>query len=316
MSPLATRTVTSSDGTLIYAEASGAVGKPSIVFVHGLQLSCAVFDDLCADPRLSSQFYLVRMDMRGHGRSGKPETAEGHASHLYAADFKAVIDAFSLTKPLFVGWSLGATIAADIAAALNPLPVSGLVFMSALPYMELAGVVGKPTILGFLPGMMSTDDVALAKKTALDFVDSAFVDPASVPFTLKASWAGMSAMQPPAVTALILARTQDPAALHVAGRNGLPLLILHGAADAQVDGAEVARQLRPHFADCEVQIVPGGSHALFHEKRDEVVQHLTAFAHRCFGAAPARGGKVHAGAMGAFVKGVSAHIHDRLVSTF
>lgn len=42
--------------------------------------------------------------MRGHGRSGKPNTVEGHTSALYAADFTAVANGFALNKPVFVGW--------------------------------------------------------------------------------------------------------------------------------------------------------------------------------------------------------------------
>lgn len=42
--------------------------------------------------------------MRGHGRSGKPDTADGHLSHLYADDYAAVAAAFGLKKPIFVGW--------------------------------------------------------------------------------------------------------------------------------------------------------------------------------------------------------------------
>lgn len=42
--------------------------------------------------------------MRGHGRSGKPDNAEGYASQRYAQDFAAVMKAFSLRKPVVLGW--------------------------------------------------------------------------------------------------------------------------------------------------------------------------------------------------------------------
>ncbi|KAJ7672085.1 hypothetical protein B0H17DRAFT_1084367 [Mycena rosella] len=53
------------------------------------------------------KLYLVRYDVRGHGRSGKPATPEGYDSALYAADFAAVCEAFGLNMPVFVGWSAG-----------------------------------------------------------------------------------------------------------------------------------------------------------------------------------------------------------------
>jgi pimeloyl-ACP methyl ester carboxylesterase len=46
----------------------------------------------------------VRYDIRGHGRSGKPSTAEAYHSRLFADDFKTVVDAFGLKKPVLVGW--------------------------------------------------------------------------------------------------------------------------------------------------------------------------------------------------------------------
>jgi pimeloyl-ACP methyl ester carboxylesterase len=49
----------------------------------------------------------VRYDMRGHGRSVKPDAPAGHTAALYAADFAAVSAAYGLVKPLFVGWSFG-----------------------------------------------------------------------------------------------------------------------------------------------------------------------------------------------------------------
>ncbi|KAL0959908.1 hypothetical protein HGRIS_011573 [Hohenbuehelia grisea] len=100
------KTVTSADGTHIYADAIGNPAKQSIVFVHGFALSGVVFDRLFTNQDLLNNFYLVRYDMRGHGRSDKPASADAHVSARYAEDFSAVSKAFSLDKPLFVGWSV------------------------------------------------------------------------------------------------------------------------------------------------------------------------------------------------------------------
>jgi pimeloyl-ACP methyl ester carboxylesterase len=111
----------SSDGTPIYAEASGNPANPSIVFAHRFALSRVVFDKLFSDPQMLKKLYLVstsqmylkynsfnasqvRYDFHGHRRSGKPNSAEGYASSLYAADFAAVAAGFSLHMPVFVGW--------------------------------------------------------------------------------------------------------------------------------------------------------------------------------------------------------------------
>lgn len=46
----------------------------------------------------------VRYDLRGHGRSDKPENAEGYQSIKFAEDFLAIKLAFGLDKPIIVGW--------------------------------------------------------------------------------------------------------------------------------------------------------------------------------------------------------------------
>ena len=49
-------------------------------------------------------YLQVRYDMRGHGRTVKPDSIDGYASDLYAADFAAVMDEFKVKRPILVGW--------------------------------------------------------------------------------------------------------------------------------------------------------------------------------------------------------------------
>ena len=59
--PANSKTLVSSDGTKIYAHASGAPEKPGIVFTHGQGLSEAVFDVIFSDNQFTEEFYLVRL---------------------------------------------------------------------------------------------------------------------------------------------------------------------------------------------------------------------------------------------------------------
>ncbi|KAJ3554410.1 hypothetical protein NM688_g3129 [Phlebia brevispora] len=271
----------SSDGTAIFAEATGRRENPAVVLIHGLALSGAVFDNLFADKRLTDKLYLVRYDLRGHGRSGKPATADGYASCLFADDFAAIVKEFGLDKPILVGWSYGATVLADACAHLDPLPVSGTVFLAALPYVgPIMGRVGTPTVLGFLPGLTSLDDPVLTDRTRFDFVESVFADPGKVPFSDKIFWLGQSTLQSGPVLSHILSRPQDPTKLHEAGQRGLPMLILGGTADRQVKSDVVVDEMKPHFKNLEVRLIDGGSHALFYDFQDEFVDSLINFVAR------------------------------------
>lgn len=59
-SPENARFVTSSDGSKIYADATGDPGKPSIVFLHGLSLSGVIFNHIFANEDYKKNFFLVR----------------------------------------------------------------------------------------------------------------------------------------------------------------------------------------------------------------------------------------------------------------
>lgn len=105
--PLIERNFVSADGTPIFAEAAGDPSKPTIVFLHGLSSTGLAWDKVFSDPALLRDFHLVRYDMRGHGRSGKPFEPERYESARFAEDFKAVCDGFGFTKPFLAGWSIG-----------------------------------------------------------------------------------------------------------------------------------------------------------------------------------------------------------------
>lgn len=273
--------VQSSDGTAIWAEAVGDPSKPSILFAHGLWLSAGVFDDVFRDERLLDNAYLVRYDMRGHGRSGKP-AEEAYTSALLADDYAAVLRAFNLQRPLHVGWSYGAAIATDVCANISPPPMSGLVFLSSLPSVapEVLFTVATPTVVGLQPGLNTTSDAALYAQTKIDLIDSLFADPDNVPFALKTSLIGQSVMQRAALGGVLLSRAQDPAKLFEAGKAGMPLLILHGTGDKIMSGDGAVEALTPHFSDMDVRMYEGAGHALFHDKQDEVITEILVFLKR------------------------------------
>ncbi|KAH9934325.1 Alpha/Beta hydrolase protein [Fomitopsis serialis] len=269
------KTAFSSDGTPIYAEAIGDSHKPAVVMAHGMALSAAIFDKLFYDKRMLDCVYMIRYDLRGHGRSGKPTAPEAYVSSLWANDYVAVMQAFGVTK------HPTATVACDVCANINPNPLSGIIFVSPLPYVgPIMGVIGTSTILGFLDGLSSTTDVNLHLQTKIDFVNSLVNKPEELPFDIKSSLLGQALLHPPGVDALIVSRPQDPAKLFTAGEQGLPMLLIHGTADTQVMGQVVERELSPYFVKLEARAIQGGCHALSLEFLDEVVEPILKFMHK------------------------------------
>ncbi|KAF7362441.1 AB hydrolase-1 domain-containing protein [Mycena venus] len=289
MPATAARLCPSSDGTLIYAEASGNPANPSVVFAHGFALSGIVFDKLFSDTRLLEKLYLastrVRYDVRGHGRSGKPPSAEGYASALYAADFYAVAKEFSLNMPVFVGWSAGvggmvAPIISDICSHISPVPLSGAIAMSGALCVATAAKTLKPKLLKLFPKFRSSDAVT-ALSTRVEFVDAVFNDPGKVPFAVKAAWIGTTVLQTPDLTIAIgTGHKPDQTKLVELGAQGFPAMIIYGTQDEFQDGNIVTTEARPYFTDLEVAAIEGGSHSVFYDNVGETVGHILSFCLR------------------------------------
>ncbi|KAJ6593205.1 alpha/beta-hydrolase [Mycena capillaripes] len=280
MSTTASKLCPSSDGTLIYAEASGNPANPSVIFAHGFALSGIVFDKLFSDPRMLDKLYLVRYDVRGHGRSGKPTDAASYTSSLYAADFSAVAKKFSLHMPVFVGWSAGAPICSDICSHISPVPICGVIAMSGALCVATASKTLKPKLKEMLPKFLSFDAV-ISLDTRAEFVDAAFTDPDGVPFAAKAAWLGSTALQTPLITtAIATGHKPDQTKLVELGSQGFPALILYGTEDQFQDGRVVTAEARPYFTNLEVAAIEGGSHSVFYDNLDETVGHILSFCLR------------------------------------
>ncbi|KAK7033824.1 AB hydrolase-1 domain-containing protein [Favolaschia claudopus] len=281
----------SSDGTLIYASATGTPTNPSIVFAHGFALSGIVFDRLFADERMLGALYLassisfhnslrVRYDVRGHGRSGKPTTPEGYASAFYAADFAAVVEKFGLHMPVFVGWSAGAPIISDICTHISPVPLRGAIAMSGALCVATSANTLKPKLIDLFQRLHS-NDAHTAFTTRTEFVDACFACPEEVPTEVKAAWIGCTVLQTPdIVEAIDRGHRPDQGQLVELGKEGFPAMVLYGSEDELQDGRVVAEDARRYFRALEVVAIEGGSHAVFYDNLEETVERIVGFCER------------------------------------
>jgi lipase len=98
-------------------------GTP-IVAVHALTASYLSFGGIAE--RLAGRRPLLALDLRGRGDSDKPDAPYGMEQH--AADVACAMRALGLSKAVVVGHSMGAYVAAALAAA-EPELVAGLVML-------------------------------------------------------------------------------------------------------------------------------------------------------------------------------------------
>ena len=96
--------------TLAYVSLGDPKGPP-VVLIHGYTDNARDWVPLV--PYLSPQFHLILVDIRGHGRSSKPECCYTRLDFAY--DIKLLLDALGIERADIVGHSLGSIIAQTFA---------------------------------------------------------------------------------------------------------------------------------------------------------------------------------------------------------
>jgi pimeloyl-ACP methyl ester carboxylesterase len=105
--------LTMDDATVLAGDEQGRPDGPVIVLLHGLASNLRWWDPVAA--RLALRHRVVRVDHRGHGRSGGP--AAGYTVQRLVADTAAVLDRLGLDRVVLAGHSAGADVALAVAAA-------------------------------------------------------------------------------------------------------------------------------------------------------------------------------------------------------
>ena len=120
------KTVALPNGEVLAYIDTGNASGPAVVLIHGYTDSAR--DWLPMLPYLSKHFRLILVDIRGHGRSSKPECCYSRLDFAY--DIELLLDALAVQKAAIVGHSLGSFIAQTFAEYW-PLRTSRVVLISS-----------------------------------------------------------------------------------------------------------------------------------------------------------------------------------------
>ncbi len=93
---------------------TGVPGR-TILLVHGIGMDWRVWQATMR--RLSPNFHVLAIDLRGHGGSEKP--AQGYTLADYAADLEEFVEKLKLTDVTLIGSSLGGAVCAAVEAPVD-----------------------------------------------------------------------------------------------------------------------------------------------------------------------------------------------------
>lgn len=101
--------VTANDGTDLYVEVHGDEGGEPVLLIHGWPDDCGLWRQQV--PALTGAGYrVITPDLRGFGRSGRPEDVKSYRLSAAAADMGAVLDAVGVPAAHVVGHDWGSAV--------------------------------------------------------------------------------------------------------------------------------------------------------------------------------------------------------------
>lgn len=99
----------------------------AVILMHGIMSNRTVFDGVVE--RLRPDYRVINVDLRGHGDS---EPANSYELTDFSTDVVALIEQLGAVPAAMVGWSMGGTVALDIALC-RPELLSRLVLVDGTP---------------------------------------------------------------------------------------------------------------------------------------------------------------------------------------
>ena len=131
--------VEGSDGTPLNVLVKGPEAAPAILFIHGIGQSHLSWEEQFRSD-LADTYRLVAFDLRGHGNSGKPVSAQSYDNtRIWADDVAAIVERVGIERPIIVAWSYGGAVAVDYVRHYGAQNVAGLNLVGAY-----GGLIAQP----------------------------------------------------------------------------------------------------------------------------------------------------------------------------
>ncbi|WP_407181124.1 alpha/beta fold hydrolase [Bradyrhizobium sp. STM 3562] len=260
----------SSDGTMLVGEAQGEPQAPEILFIHGLRQSRLSWDKQFADAALAG-FRMVRFDLRGHGDSDKPTSAEAYSdADRWADDIAAVIASAKLRRPVLVGWSLGGYVAGAYLRKHGGSQIAGINLVDAVT--KLSPDLLTP-LAGTFTGTTTSHDLAERAAATADFLAACFhKPPTGNDLQRMLVINGMTARVVNEGFVKTATSDLEPVFRDYAG----PVLLTHGVHDRLVRLA-MSERIKALHQGSRLSVYGDSGHSPFYEEPARFGQELAAF---------------------------------------
>lgn len=253
--------------TLAYLTLGDPAGTP-VVLIHGYTDSARDWVPLI--PYLSPRLRLILVDLRGHGRSGKPDCCYTRLDFAY--DIKLLLDALHVERADIVGHSLG-SIVAQTFAEFWPERTARVVLISSSGGRRPGAAPPPPKF-----------DYAAAIRQLKEPIDpdSQFMiewwsSPTPVdPDFLRRQRQDAAAIPLRVWLAILDQGLVDTDLQRTLPRLKAPTLLIWGSADPLME-EEVRQTLRAALPQAEVKIFPGLGHNPFWEQPAQCAAVINAF---------------------------------------
>ncbi|HZD12808.1 MAG TPA: alpha/beta fold hydrolase [Candidatus Binatus sp.] len=251
----------------IYYETFGAKQKPVIVLLHAFPLDHNVWKPQAK--ALSSEYYIVTPDFRGHGQS--EATVEAYSMDLLASDVKALIDSLGLRNIVLGGISMGGYVAFAYAR-LFPEDLRALLLVDTkaeadtsqarMGRMEMADTVRKKGVSAFADQMLPR----LFSKESMNLNNSFVQEARKI----------IEAMNPVGIVGGLKGLAERADSTPLLERSRVPTLIIAGEED-QITTPENAKTIMKGIVGSKLVIIPKAGHISTLEQPEKVTSAIQTF---------------------------------------
>jgi pimeloyl-ACP methyl ester carboxylesterase len=222
-------------------------GAP-LVLAHGTALSQAIWRGFGYLREFSRDHQVITLDLRGHGRSDKPHTANSYAMHLFAEDVLAVLNALGVSSADYVGYSLGGRVGFSVAST-HPSRIRSFVSLAGAPGTGV-GAFDRVFFPGSLPALETGGMPAFLE--GWERASGAPLDPIT---------RGAFAANDAAALAAYMRETEHEERVTDAALSTMPMPVLLVAGSRDAERLRAAHHVLGVLPSAQLRVIEGATHA-------------------------------------------------------